>query len=79
MRIVNELDRAVEYELKAGPARMTMSTCALEPGEVEEWRSPYRGLNPSCELRVTVGDELWKVEALATASVRITPGGLVVG
>lgn len=57
MRIENRSTTTVIYEIKAGTPRMTMSTCELEPGESEEWRSRYRRHVGVAEVEVHVREE----------------------
>lgn len=64
MRIQNRSGHEVQYELKAGPLRMTMSTALLFDGEDEEWVSPYRlhKVDGSCEVHVIVDDRPYVIE-----------------
>jgi hypothetical protein len=57
MRILNETDREIAYELRGGPHMMTLSECDLSPGEEEVWESPYRH-QLDCQIRIQIGDEL---------------------
>ena len=71
MHIVNRSSRAVTYELRGGPLRMTLSTCDLEPGDEETWRARYRGDIVTCTVIVTCDDLDQTVEAPADATVTV--------
>jgi hypothetical protein len=57
VRIENRSTTTVLYEIKAGTPRMTMSTCELEPGEAESWRSRYRRHVGVADVEVHVREE----------------------
>lgn len=55
MRIHNQTDEVVTYELRGGPLMMILSTCDLEPGEIEEYKPRFRD-NVQCEVVAFIGD-----------------------
>lgn len=59
MEIVNDSDRALQYEILGGPLKMVLSTAELAPGEREVWEVPaaYRSPDLSCEVRVRQEDQ----------------------
>jgi hypothetical protein len=72
MRICNRSDRTLNYELRGGPLRMTLSTCDLEPGEDEEWTPRYRVELGVCVLILQADGERKVVEVAPDATVIVT-------
>jgi len=73
MKIRNQTTSELDYELKGGPLRMTLSTCLLMPGEEEVWQSPYT-FNVDCELHVTIGDKVLVRQVGQRAVVSVVDG-----
>lgn len=73
MHILNRSDAEIRYEIKAGPMRMTMSTCDLAPGEEEVWTSPYKRHTGTvrCEVRLSVEGVTTTVEADDDATILV--------
>jgi len=57
MVITNKTPHEIEYILFGGPVNMTLSKGWVEPGEQDEWQSPFIGLEVDCTIHVTLNGE----------------------
>ena len=57
MLITNKTAHEAEYILFGGPANMTLSKGWVEPGESDEWQSPFVGLEVDCTIHRTINGE----------------------
>ena len=71
MVITNKTRHEAEYILFGGPANMTLSKGWVEPGEHDEWQSPFVGLEVDCTIHLTVNGETIVRSLHSTDTLRI--------